>query len=444
VEPNWEHIKREISSKETPLSPDAWKNMDGLLEANAPKKKAVYWWLLAPALLLLFLPTYWLMQSNEVPEIPEAEIEITNEAFPTKEVLPQVLEKKANEEAVAQEENSNVEVGKPKDKNSSTQKSRGEVSTSPNTQNKQAVAISPSKKESSVEPNSAKGHVEVIMQAPSMELSSVESETDSTKKAAEGILIIGQNNFYDSADVHLPDENWLDKSNKGIWELKLFAGPSYNMPNITYNSVENYSHRDYENATDNSVKAGWGFDAGLEISYFLTPHFKLSTGINYREIVTTNNMNYSVADIPVIDSASGQILGYITLPNATNYSSTTQNSFVYVGVPVSLFQEIPLRGRFSLTAEFVNTFSFLLKQNSEDINPTTLQIEGANDDMFNPLLVNYQLRLGLRYTLNQNLIFALEPAYRGTYNNMYNSDYISWKPSDFSLNAAIIIQLRKK
>jgi len=73
-----------------------------------------------------------------------------------------------------------------------------------------------------------------------------------------------------------------------------------------------------------------------------------------------------------------------------------------------------------------------------------LQIEDADDAVFNPLLVNYQVRLGLRFRLKENFIFALEPAYRGTYNNMYKSDYISWKPKDFAINAAIIIQLRKK
>jgi len=54
VEPNWEHIKNEIQGKEAPLAADAWKNMDALLNANAPKKKAFYWWLIVPVLLSIF------------------------------------------------------------------------------------------------------------------------------------------------------------------------------------------------------------------------------------------------------------------------------------------------------------------------------------------------------------------------------------------------------
>lgn len=440
MEPNWKHIKEEIAKKDAPLSTNAWKNMQALLEAETPKKKAHYWWLLAPAFLLLAVPIYWVTQSKVGPEIPNAEMNTTIGVDNTEsESTPKGIEKNEDFKDDTTEKSANAVLPKVSE----------EVVQQKTTENKTATAEIASTNPTVKNPlKNTEATNEIPAVEPTTATKKVETAdtrtSDSTVYFYEEELNVTETGIADSTHV-IPAEKLLkNNGNKGVWELKVFAGPNYNAPNITYNSVENYSHRDYENATINSVKAGWGFDAGLEISYFLSPHFKLSTGIAYRTIVTNNSMNYAVDDIPVIDSASGKILGYITLPEATTYTNTSQNSFVYIGVPVSLFKEIPLRGRFSLTAEFVNTFNFLLNQNSETINATSLQIESANNDVFNPLLVNYQLRVGLRYQPNKNFVFALEPAYRGTYNNMYNSDYISWKPSDFSLNAAIIIQLIKK
>ncbi len=441
MEPNWEHIKREILSKETPLSDGAWNQMDGLLEAQkAAHKKGFGWWLAIPVLLILTAGIYWAVQKTEAPaELPT---DIKNDL------------KRAHDNAGLQNENAlDEKEATIRDKKTETKpeirKEKNPQKTAPilTALKKEIRPEAPVASQTSTEESATKSNLNAMETSTSTAEKIGQAEdlkTDTSDVFTEETILVTANNTADSTSAEGQKQKLQQVNNKGVWELKAFAGPSYNMPNISYTSVENYTHRDYENATNNSVKQGWGFDAGLEISYFFTPNFKLSTGVNYREIVTTNNMNYEVSDVPVIDSASGQILGYITLPNATTYSSSAQNSFVYVGVPVSLFKEIPLRGRFSLTGEFVNTFSFLLNENSLEINPTTLQTLETESSNFNPVLVNYQLRLGVRYRVNQNLLFALEPAYRGSYNNIYKSDYITWKPRDFTLNAAIIIQLRKK
>jgi len=181
------------------------------------------------------------------------------------------------------------------------------------------------------------------------------------------------------------------------------------------------------------------------LSYQFNRFLKLGSGIGFREIVTTNNYTHQENEIPVIDSATGQILGYIPTgnPPPISVNAHASNSFRYIVLPVSLFYEQPLNSKWSVSGEFVNSFNFLLQQNSYLVNSKSLELQASDQNTFNPMVVSYQFRFGINYSLTPKLKAAVEPSFRGHYTNFYNSEDIIWKPKDFAFNLALIYSFKK-
>ncbi len=425
--PNWEHIKQEIAQHEEPLSTGAWSDMDNLLDAQ-PKRKMWVWYVIVPLLLGGAIFTFISLNADgnldvDQNNIPENTLEnnVANQDNSSKENLQITVEPLVEEIIVPPAETEN--------ENPKTDKTITEV----------APIIAGG--------TSTSGESQKVEKTSGNQNENAESHVELPNKTAEFEVAVLENSnliFVESSNDALPEATLAISQSSPKWEMKLFTGATYNMANIKYNDAEDYTHKNLQNSITEGLQPGWGFDAGVELSYYVTPNFKIGSGFGYRKIVTQNSLDYSISQIPVIDSASGKILGYITLPGSPILmQNTSQNQYTYVSIPLSLFQEIPLKGKWSLTGEFINTVSFLVGQKSVAVNTATLEIADANKNDFNQVLFAYQLKLGLRYNLNQSISLAFEPAYRGQYNNIFNSEYVSWKPNDISLNFALIFKLKK-
>lgn len=146
-------------------------------------------------------------------------------------------------------------------------------------------------------------------------------------------------------------------------------------------------------------------------------------------------------DIPVIDSASGDILAYIDRDSPLQVSDYSKNSYTYFNLPLSMRFDLPLSYRWTITGEAIHNFSFLMKASEHVVSTSDLQIEEGSTQNFSKTVNSYQFRLGLRYTLNSNFDLALEPSYRSYYQNFYTQGPVSWKPRDLSISLSAIIKL---
>ncbi len=224
------------------------------------------------------------------------------------------------------------------------------------------------------------------------------------------------------------------------WELRLTAAATYNWANITYENEAVKEHRQFEAAIQNAVQPGWGADFGAELRYRLFGNFYVSSGLGFRQITTQNNYDFVVDQIPVIDSASGNIIAYIPLAEPRRTQSQSRNTYAFLTIPLSLFFEKPLNEKWSLTAEGIHHTSFLLNQNSQRLDATSLELQNPDNDIFNKTVNAWQVRLGLRYQVSEKFQLALEPAYRSYYQDFLTTDEASWKPKDFSLGLTGILK----
>ncbi|MCT4622584.1 MAG: hypothetical protein N4A46_03090 [Schleiferiaceae bacterium] len=417
----WEDIKNELRGGEAPLSDHAWDDMNSLLDQQAKtKRKKVLLWLV-PLLFIGFSSVaIWLwpesedsFQNPEYPVTNELEIDATK---PTE--LPANHSSDENETVEQSGNNENLEMDE----------------ASPSNQEKPRSATQPIAKNLK---QTSQGNIQdQTHQVSESRLNQKGYDKFGNPKISNELVA------HDHDNSHVTNLEGSKKSDKG-WKLKVFAGPTYNMPNIQYNQETGKTHKNLDLATADALKAGWGFDAGVELSYQFNRFLKIGSGLKFRKIVTQNNYTHRENEIPVIDSASGQIVGYIPTGNLPPISGNAfaNNSFTYVGIPVSLFYEHPLNNKWFVYGEFVNSFNFLLNQNSYLVNNQTLELNTSRDDNFNPLIMSYQFRVGLRYALNPKVSVAFEPAYRGHYNNLYSTDQVVWKPQDLSFNLALIYTL---
>ena len=359
----WDDIKNELKEATAPLSDHAWNDMNALLDkkARAKRRKAILWFL--P--LLLLVPFTWIAletgttNGDKINSTDRIETPIQNTqneeqtATHTKESIEleeNTSSKTKNKSAIKE---SNKQPSLVVNDTTATSKSRAESSQD---------AISESKPELKKE-STELAHNEVAFSNPKIELPLNQMAQDNTQKPNEPAQNETQEGPNGNANIPLdssmaepemaasepdvlPKQNDpKSKTNQRGWVLKAYAGPTYNMPNVQYKEQPNYTHRHLNTATTNALEAGWGFDAGLELSYQVNRFLKLGSGIGFREIVTTNNYTHQENEIPVIDSATGQILGYIPTPNPAPVSENAfaSNSFRYIGLPSKFVLRTPFK-----------------------------------------------------------------------------------------------------
>ena len=436
MDKGWKDIQAQINQKEEPLSETAWEKLEK--DLNNGNRGRFLWLILL--LLLLVAPIFLIdFNTDRHEELPATErehntVNIENENAIKAKSAPQTKEAQNTKHIEQQPQSTATSAEQANTKTKQTQNANQQ--TAPSTKTDKVPVDSrdqrAEEKRAQIE-NAGKNKSE---------------EAGQTKELAADHTITHDHEAAVGDDSSVQDIQGQQENNQPRmggkyyrWEIKAYGGLTVTSANVNYQSEPGFTHKDLMTVSENGVESGFGYDAGVEVSYFIAPHFKVSSGIGLRTFTTQNALNYEVSDIPVIDSATGQILGYLPTGQPANYQDDATNSYTYFSVPISLFYEHRLSNRWSVTGEFVNTAQFLIQQSSQTINTKDLSIQATENDLFNRVIFSYQIRAGLRYYLNEKTAMSLEPAYRGHYNNIYNSSIIDWRPTDWSLTLGIIYKL---
>lgn len=425
---NWKDIKDQIISAEELLQKGSWKAMEKKLDHNSSNR--IYGFL---AVLLLFeVLTSWSIQ----PSIQETKVLSTSKS------AEKLLINETQNITNYNKENSSADYKESLAKQHNKHDGN-ELSISKNSAASQVFL-----REGEITSN------QVFTKQPEGDDYATDSEISkesSLNIAAKSLskLKIDTENLIaflnrERTDYILPNSP-IEKKREAYspgFELNPYIGFTYNIPNYNYQNEELKTNRRYNEVTSSSIESSTGFDAGIEVNYILSKYIKVGVGIGYRKLITQNQYDYEINEIPVIDSESGNILAYIPLPNGNEreIKNSSFNSYEYFNLPLSLYYGLPLRGNWSLTSELTHQFSFLVNQNSAQIDSKTLEVKNAGNDVFNKFLISAQLKLGVQYKINSSLSLALEPSFRTYYTDVYKDSNVSWKPQDIALNLSAVIQ----
>ncbi|HAD98605.1 MAG TPA: hypothetical protein DCG19_14435 [Cryomorphaceae bacterium] len=418
---NWKDIQEEIRTSREPLKEGSWDEMSSMLRGNTLGRKWLWGLLLIP--LFLGLGTWGYL--NRKPSVTEPQIEKTS---PVKAGATENRELPATQTGVKRPKNV---------VNEDTEM----IARTGGTDHQSPDASLPG-------PGNTKQ--ENIKERDFSESTGHFQGEGNLQWTAKGIATL---NLPENPQLSLKDLSGSGETNPdsifhrtntakpGRWEIRVFVGPTISLNTRKYDPEEGKTHKQFDQANDNAVIPGLGWDAGAELRYRVWKSFRLSSGLGINKVVTRNQYDYTVNEIPVIDSATGNILAYIPVNSAQRVTQGSNNIYNFINIPVSLYYEKPLMGRWTFTAEAIHHTSILLSQSSYKLNSTTLEVNREEREELNNMINAFQLRLGLRYRVGSNFYLAVEPSYRAYYQDVFKDSHVSWKPRDFSISLSGIVKL---
>lgn len=418
----WDNIRKGIRRAETPLSEGAWKDMENMLESSQPKNQKRRFGILFWTPLILGLGWILTMNISDVPKDRRIQNETDQDLLQrttddneieynqSKDILQPPSREMRSIENVSTNKDHLVNSGR---KIESADQIIG-------VQEKEPYSI---KENGPISPRPIGGILELPFQSPTL----------STGFQLNLPIILSRS----SDDLIEPSTS----TKRGHWEIKGTVGLNTVSTAVSYQNDPMTTHKDFANLADGNIQRGLGYQAGVELSWFIRPNIKIASGFGLKTITTHNSIDFSVKDIPVIDSSSGNIIGYIPTNNPVQQKSNEINTYRFLRVPIGLFYSFPINEKWAITTEFNNSVNLLVGQNEERIEPSHLEIQTTSEDRFNPLVFQYQLRAGLRYQLDRRWSLAFEPSFQGQYNNTYRSDKIIWKPWSLAFDVGVIFRL---
>lgn len=414
---NWKDIQESLQNAKEPLSETAWENMSALIDENKPaSRKGLWFGVFFTGLLLLAGGYFYFVNSGEREYYNPRKQDNTNINEATNSF----------EKLIVDDE--------------------GKVSKQQEAATEKPVVI---KSESTADKGREQEAFKFAAAKAKPDTSERLQRMETTAERELSHKMLPKLNITPSvSSLKTQKEPFIEKTDDAEntvsgFEVRFYMAPTYNIPSFSYNVSETRKHQSFAQATQNAMKPGWGIDAGFELRYRLTQNLLISSGFSYREIITQNNYDFEVNEIPVIDSATGNILAYIPTGQPEQRIEKSNNIYGFITIPVSLYAEKNLSERFIITGEAIHHTSILLNQSSFRLNPTTLEIQPQQEDLLNKTINGYQLRLGIRYKVQPGFYLALEPSYRAYYQDFFNDPDMSWKPKDFSISLSAIVKLNK-
>ena len=286
-------------------------------------------------------------------------------------------------------------------------------------------AIRPEKNTySSISPDSAK---------TSAQSNALTVSPETVKDSANAKKQLAQNSpKADSAtnDTKKPALNIPAKTGRITFYVSL--GGDYSNHSLSANTAQaDRTHEDYMHLRSSQERGGIGynFSAGAEFKPWKNILFQ--TGIGYTRISENVNYNFVNNKIPVVDSASGKILAYITVPNGTRTQYTHTNTYNYVSVPFLAGYTFKMGDRFSLSLKAGGTMMILSSVNGEILKADDLTLQSLDDKkQLRNLNFSYDGRAELEYALSRYISLAFGTSYRQMGNSLLNADATAgFKPS---------------
>jgi hypothetical protein len=230
----------------------------------------------------------------------------------------------------------------------------------------------------------------------------------------------------------------LSGNNNRRFSVKFFAGYSLAINQPGLNLDAEAQHYRFENlAQENQL--GGGMHLGAEIHYRLYKNLSLGLGFDFFELQRQYNFNHRINDIPVVDSASGHIIGYLTRAEAEQISASGQSRFGYLGIPFSLDYTYNFSTRWSLRAEarythYLNIYVQGLELDPQSLTPRDVSRESAQD------LGSVKLSAALHYRISPNNTVALETSYTRFTGALYQNAVYNWQPEMLGLQLQMIYE----
>ncbi|MBL4625477.1 MAG: hypothetical protein JKY42_10105, partial [Flavobacteriales bacterium] len=217
--------------------------------------------------------------------------------------------------------------------------------------------------------------------------------------------------------TRLIDYNVIDNS---FWQLNTSSFTIITDDNFTVNVDTVLTYYDETNST--YVIDTVSFQS-YEINNIGTQQFNLVDSTYVVQLDSTANVTLDSSIVLVTDAKTPQ--------------QKTTTRFSYIEIPVLIGIEMPVN-RLTLSVRTGVGVGMLTKHEAKYLISDYTAPQLVDKSQVNQLMINYLLRLGVRYSINENLAISCEPFYRLNLSNVMNSTDLSQKYWNAGLNVGVV------
>lgn len=226
-------------------------------------------------------------------------------------------------------------------------------------------------------------------------------------------------------------------------QLSAWVAPTLSNEKTTVNGIDNRKvHESFASIANNSQSKLFTINTGINLQLKPFSFLKLGTGLNYFSSGNSYNYAYKINRIPVIDSATQNILGYITKPDSTSTSvkENGSHSVRYLDIPLNLNFTLLKNKRYTFGIESALSMQLFLKEKGGNVDYATT-IFRKNNTSYAKRQLNFQLGFPVVIGPEKKLNYSITPFYGSALGNISNTNTLNKSRNYSGIRFSINYQL---
>ncbi|MCC6685039.1 MAG: outer membrane beta-barrel protein [Bacteroidia bacterium] len=226
----------------------------------------------------------------------------------------------------------------------------------------------------------------------------------------------------------------------GISVTPQFAFRSFGM-NTSKASIAHKNYQDIRNGQDKPMPS---FAVNVYAECKISASLGFQTGVSYTQGGYFADYNYKVTEIPVRDSATHAILGYVQVSDSAGTHLSSRQSFSYVEIPFLVGYSFQVAPKWRMGIRAGGSIQKLQLVNATVVDPEALTLSklSTKDQRVRSINYSYQLALGVYYAVKPKFYIMAEPVFKKSIHPLMNATSLSRETLfSYGMNLGIMYKL---
>lgn len=229
------------------------------------------------------------------------------------------------------------------------------------------------------------------------------------------------------------------------WLVGISVTPQFAFRSFGMNtSKASIAHKNYQSIRNGQDKPMPSFAVNVYAECKISASLGFQTGISYTQGGYFADYNYKVTEIPVRDSATHTILGYVQVSDSAGTHLSSRQSFSYVEIPFLVGYSFQVAPKWRMGIRAGGSIQKLQLVNATVVNPEALTLSklSAKDQTVRSVNYSYQLALGVFYAVKPKFYIMAEPVFKKSIHPLMNAASLSRETLfSYGMNLGIMYKL---
>ena len=229
------------------------------------------------------------------------------------------------------------------------------------------------------------------------------------------------------------------------WLVGISVTPQFAFRSFGMNtSKASIAHKNYQSIRNGQDKPMPSFAVNLYAECKISASLGFQTGVSYTQGGYFADYNYKVTEIPVRDSATHTILGYVQVSDSAGTHLSSRQSFSYVEIPFLVGYSFQVAPKWRMGIRAGGSIQKLQLVNATVVDPEALTLSklSTKDQQVRSVNYSYQLALGVYYAVKPKFYIMAEPVFKKSIHPLMNAASLSRETLfSYGMNLGIMYKL---